>query len=91
MTGDGRIWPLSAPELIAVRQYLGPAKPGTTAAMRARTLWHSLYDHALTADTSFYRSRGRRPGRAPQPSVKRGPQSTDHLLAKHGQSVQERP
>ena len=55
MTGDGRIWPLSARELIAVRQYLGPAKPGTTAAMRARTLWHSLYDHALTADTSFYR------------------------------------
>ena len=24
--------------------------------MRARTLWHSLYDqHALTVDTSFYR------------------------------------
>jgi len=27
--GDGRIWPLSARDLIAVQQRLGPAKPGS--------------------------------------------------------------
>ena len=48
--GDGRIWPLSARDLVAVQQRLGPAKPDTTAAMSARTLWHTIYDqHALTA------------------------------------------
>jgi hypothetical protein len=53
--GDGRIWPLSARDLVAVQQRLGPATPDTTAAMSARTLWHTIYDqHALTAHTSFY-------------------------------------
>jgi hypothetical protein len=49
-------WWLSARDLVAVQQRLGPAKPDTTAAMSARTLWHTIYDqHALTAHTSFYR------------------------------------
>ena len=49
-------WWLSARDLVAVQQRLGPAKPDTTAAMSAPTLWHTIYDqHALTAHTSFYR------------------------------------
>ena len=53
---NSRVWPLSARDLVAVQQRLGPAKPDTTAAMSARTLWHTIYDqHALTAHTSFYR------------------------------------
>jgi hypothetical protein len=31
--GDGPIWPLSARDLVAVQQRLGPAKPDTTAGL----------------------------------------------------------
>src|SRR6185312_16010601 len=40
--GDGRIWPLSARDLIAVQQHLGSAKPDTTAAMSADPVAHHL-------------------------------------------------
>ena len=35
--GTGRIWPLSARDLIAVQQRLGPAKPGSDEGGDAKT------------------------------------------------------